>query len=171
MQLTQYTDYSLRVLLYLGSHPDRRVTITELADAYQISRNHLVKVVHQLSIHGWITTIRGKSGGMHLAFPPEQINIGTVIRQTEPHMNLLECFDKENNNCSISPACHLKRVLYQARKAFMEVLDRHSLADVLGSHANAREVISILDANIIQAQAQRAEKKRSRKSDPAETAA
>ncbi len=146
MQLTSYTDYSLRVLIYLGSHPERRVTITELADAYQISRNHLVKVVHQLSHNGWITTIRGKSGGMHLAFPPEQINIGTVIRQTEPHMNLLECFDKENNNCSISPACHLKRVLYQARKAFNDVIDSHTLADVLGSHS--AEIVSILDVNI-----------------------
>jgi len=147
MQLTSYTDYSLRVLMYLASHNDRRVTITEMADAYKISRNHLVKVVHQLSKNGWITTIRGKSGGMHLAFPPEQINIGTVIRQTEPHMNLLECFDNQNDMCSISPVCNLKRILYQARKAFNEVLDRHSLADALGSHS--AEIISILDANIL----------------------
>ncbi|HKI61069.1 MAG TPA: Rrf2 family transcriptional regulator [Mariprofundaceae bacterium] len=149
MQLTLYTDYSLRVLMYLASHNDRRVTITEMADAYQISRNHLVKVVHQLSQNGWITTIRGKSGGMHLAFPPEQINIGTVVRQTEPHMNLLECFDKENNQCSISPVCHLKRILYQARRAFNEVLDQHSLADALGAHS--AEIINILDASILQA--------------------
>ncbi|MDX8407480.1 MAG: Rrf2 family transcriptional regulator [Mariprofundaceae bacterium] len=146
MQLTSYTDYSLRVLIYLGSHPDRRVTISEMAQAYQISRNHLVKVVHQLSVHGWITTIRGKSGGMHLAFPPEQINIGTVIRQTEPHMHLLECFDKQNNTCAISPACSLKRVLYQARKAFNDVIDSHTLADVLGPHS--AEIISLLDAGI-----------------------
>ncbi len=146
MNLTSYTDYSLRVLIYLGTHPDRRVTITEMAEAYQISRNHLVKVVHQLSQHGWITTIRGKSGGMHLAFPPEQINIGTVIRQTEPHMNLLECFDKANNQCTISPACSLKRVLYQARKAFNDVIDSHTLADVLGSHS--ADIINILDASI-----------------------
>jgi len=132
MQLTQYTDYSLRVLVYLGIHPERRVTITEIADAYEISRNHLVKVVHQLSHNGWITTIRGKGGGMHLTFPPEQINIGTVIYQTEPHMNLLECFDKVNDNCTISPACVLKRTLYQARKAFMDVLNQHTLADALG---------------------------------------
>jgi len=153
MQLTTYTDYSLRVLIYLASHDNRRVTITEMADAYQISRNHLVKVVHQLSQNGWITTIRGKSGGMHLAFPPEQINIGTVIRQTEPHMNLLECFDKENNQCSIDPVCSLKRILYQARKAFNEVLDRHTLADALGPHSG--EIISILDASILQANLKR----------------
>lgn len=143
MQLTIYTDYSLRVLIYLGVHRERRVTISEISNAYGISRNHLVKVVHQLSNHGWITTIRGKNGGMHLAFPPEQINIGTIIRQTEPHMNLLECFDKDNNNCSISPACSLKRVLYQARRAFMEVLDQQTLADVLDSHS--AEIVAILE--------------------------
>jgi Rrf2 family nitric oxide-sensitive transcriptional repressor len=141
MQLTQYTDFSLRVLIYLGTHHDRRVTISEISDAYGISRNHLVKVVHQLSNNGWITTIRGKSGGMHLAFPPEQINIGTIIRQTEPHMNLLECFDKENDKCVISPSCSLKRTLYQARKAFMEVLDQHTLADSLGP--KSAEIIRI----------------------------
>ncbi|RMH59330.1 MAG: Rrf2 family transcriptional regulator [Zetaproteobacteria bacterium] len=148
MQLTIYTDYSLRVLIYLGAHPDRRVTINEIAESYGISRNHLVKVVNQLSQKGWITTIRGKHGGMHLAFPPEQINIGMVIRQTEPHMNLLECFDKENNTCSISPACTLKRVLYQARRAFMEVLDQHTLADVLGPHAG--DIIQILERTRIE---------------------
>ncbi len=146
MQLTLHTDYSLRVLLYLAARPDRRVTISELAEAYQISRNHLVKVVHRLSQHGWITTMRGKSGGMHLAFPPEQINIGTVVRQTEPHMHLLECFDKQNNTCSISPICKLKRVLYQARRAFMDVLDSHTLADALGPHGE--EIIAILETNL-----------------------
>jgi len=135
MQLTQYTDYSLRVLIYLGLNQDRRATISEISEAYDISRNHLVKVVHQLSSNGWITTIRGKSGGMHLAFPPHQINIGTIIRQTEPHMNLLECFDKQNDKCVISPACSLKRTLYQARKAFMDVLDQHTLADTIGTHS------------------------------------
>jgi len=145
MQLTQYTDYSLRVLIYLGTHPDRRVKISEIAEVYDISRNHLVKVVHQLSHNGWITTIRGKGGGMHLTFPPEQINIGTVIRQTEPHMNLLECFDKPNDKCTISAACGLKHVLYQARKAFMRVLDDHTLADSLGSRT--AELIQIFESS------------------------
>jgi len=135
MQLTQYTDYSLRVLIYLGLNQDRRTTISEISEAYDISRNHLVKVVHQLSSNGWITTIRGKSGGMHLAFPPHQINIGTIIRQTEPHMNLLECFDNPNDKCVISPACSLKRTLHQARKAFMDVLDQHTLADAIGNRS------------------------------------
>jgi len=143
MQLTQYTDYSLRVLIYLGLNQERRATITEISEAYDISRNHLVKVVHQLSNNGWITTIRGKSGGMHLAFPPHQINIGTVIRQTEPHMNLLECFDKPNDNCTISESCGLKRILHQSRKAFMEVLDRHTLADAIGD--KSADIIRIFE--------------------------
>lgn len=146
MQLTLYTDYSLRVLLYLATHQGRRATISDIADAYQISRNHLVKVVHQLSRNGWIATTRGKSGGMSLAFPPERINIGTVVRQTEPHMNLLECFDKVNNQCAISPSCRLKQVLYQARKAFCDVLDECTLADVIAGGES--EVARILDGNI-----------------------
>lgn len=141
MQLTQYTDYSLRVLLFLGLHPDRRCTITEISNAYEINRNHLVKVVHNLSSSGWITTIRGKSGGMVLSFAPEQINIGAVVRHTEPHMNLLECFDPEENTCVISPACALKHALYKARKAFMDVLDGYSLDDVLHNQDDLRELL------------------------------
>jgi len=137
MQLTQYTDYSLRVLIYLGLHPGERATINEISDVYDISRNHLVKVVHQLSQNGWITTYRGKNGGMHLTFSPEQINIGTIIRQSEPHMHLLECFDKPNDKCTISSACTLKHVLFQARKAFMDVLDQHTLADAIGPHPSS----------------------------------
>ena len=158
MQLTLYTDYSLRVLIYLASHGDRRVTITEMADAYQISRNHLVKVVHNLASHDFIHTTRGKGGGMRLARRPEEVNIGAVIRQTEPHMNLLECFDKQNNRCSISPACSLKRILYQARKAFYDVVDGYTLADVVGQHA--AEIVSILDINIRSAREQRRQHER-----------
>ncbi|HXH71354.1 MAG TPA: Rrf2 family transcriptional regulator [Mariprofundaceae bacterium] len=146
MQLTIYTDYSLRVLLYLGLHPEKRVTISEIADAYGVSRNHLVKVVHNLAQEGWIQTTRGKSGGMRLAFPPDQINIGAVVRKTEPHMNLLECFDREINTCPIISACALKRVLYQARKAFVDVLDQYTIADALGQ---PQAMIQILDANLL----------------------
>jgi len=142
MQLTQYTDYSLRVLVYLGLNPGRRCTISEISEAFDINRNHLVKVVHNLSSSGWITTIRGKSGGMVLAFTPEHINIGAVISHTEPHLNLLECFDYEENTCVISPACQLRHVLYKARKAFMDVLDAYTLADVLAKPA---EIIQLLE--------------------------
>ncbi|MDX8401621.1 MAG: Rrf2 family transcriptional regulator [Mariprofundaceae bacterium] len=142
MHLTQYTDYSLRVLLYLALNRDRRCTIGEIAEAYGVSRNHLVKVVHNLSKDGWITTVRGKAGGMALALPPEQIRLGAVVRQTEPHMNLLECFDSQANTCPITDACALKRVLYQARRAFLKTLDDHTLADVMGRREQVIEILS-----------------------------
>jgi len=133
MQLTQYTDYALRTLIYLGMHPDRRCTITEISEAFKINRNHLVKVVHKLSTSGWIMTVRGKTGGMTLNMAPDQINIAAVVRDTEPHMDLLECFDMQTNTCSIAPVCTLRGVLYEARKAFLDVVAKYSLADVLGN--------------------------------------
>ncbi|MDX8413705.1 MAG: Rrf2 family transcriptional regulator [Mariprofundales bacterium] len=131
MQLTLYTDYSLRVLLYLASHPDKRITITEIAEYFGISRNHLVKVVHNLGKLELIHTIRGKSGGLLLAVAPENINIAETVRQIEPHMNLLECFDDATNTCPITSQCALKGVLFQARKGFMDVLENYTLADML----------------------------------------
>lgn len=131
MQLTLYTDYSLRVLLYLGLVPERTATITEIADAYKISRNHLVKVVHNLSIHGFIQTTRGRGGGICLARPPGQIVIGDVVRHTEMNFTLVECFDRELNTCPIAAACILKDALSEAQKAFMAVLDKNTLADTL----------------------------------------
>src|SRR3569833_749350 len=123
MQLTLYTDYSLRVLLYLGLVPARTATIAEIADAYRISRNHLVKVVHNLSIRGFIQTTRGRGGGICLARPPAQIVLGDVVRHTEMNFPLVECFDRELNTCPIAAACILKDALYEALKAFKAVLD------------------------------------------------
>jgi len=131
MQLTLYTDYSLRVLLYLGKRPGERATITQISDYYSISRNHLVKVVHNLSQLELIHTIRGKSGGMLLAHDPKDINIADVIHHMEPHMNILECFDDASNTCPITEACALKGVLFQAKKSFMNVLQSYTLADLL----------------------------------------
>ena len=128
MQLTQYSDYALRTLIYLAIS-NKNATITEIADHYHISRNHLVKVVHNLGKLGYITTIRGRQGGLHLALPPERINIGEVVRSTEPNFNLVECFDREGNQCVITPACKLKNILGEAFHAFTDVLDRHTLAD------------------------------------------
>jgi Rrf2 family nitric oxide-sensitive transcriptional repressor len=131
MQLTLYTDYSLRVLLYLAMHRDRLVTISEVTEAYDVSRNHMVKVVHNLGQLGLIQTIRGKSGGMRLARDPEEIIVGEVVQQTEPHINLLECFDKETNTCPLINACKLKHLLFQARRGFFDVLNQKTLADML----------------------------------------
>lgn len=145
MQLTLYTDYSLRVLIYLGMRPEQQATITEIADSYGVSRNHLVKVVHNLANLGYIKTTRGRGGGMLLAYRPEQINIGEVVKKTEPNFNLVECFDKENNTCPIAPGCALIKALKAARSSFLEVLNQYTLADVV---ANADELAALLKVEI-----------------------
>jgi len=131
MQLTSYTDYSLRTLLFLASHSDRLITISEIAAYHHISRNHLVKVVHNLSLNGYIHTIRGKSGGMRLKKNAQDIILADVVRLTEPHMHIQECFSQENNTCPLIKNCKLKGILYQARQSFMNVLEKQTLADVL----------------------------------------
>jgi Rrf2 family nitric oxide-sensitive transcriptional repressor len=131
MRLTQYTDYSLRVLIYLGFKKDENVTISELADFYHISRNHLVKVVHNLGLNGYIQTIRGKNGGLKLAHPPGEIIIGDVVRSMEPDFNLLECFNPAEDTCVITRTCALKSVLVGARNTFLEELDKYTLADAI----------------------------------------
>lgn len=131
MRLTQYTDYSLRVLIYLAYKKDANVTISELADFYHISRNHLVKVVHNLGLNGFILTIRGKNGGLRLAHSAEKIVVGDVVRAMEPDFNLLECFSPEEDQCVITRACALKSVLFNARDVFLQELDKYTLADAI----------------------------------------
>lgn len=131
MQLTLYTDYSLRVLIYLGTHRDETVTISEIAEGYGISRNHLVKVVHHLAGTGFVHTTRGKGGGLRLMRPPEEINLGQVIRSTEGGFELVECMNQETNTCPIHQVCSLKGVVREALAAFTAVWDRYTLADVL----------------------------------------
>lgn len=130
MRLTLYTDYSLRVLIYLAQNPDKVVTISELADFYRISRNHLVKVVHELGLNGYVHTTRGKHGGIRLARPPDQIVIGEVVRKTEPDFDLLECLNPVGDHCVITNVCKLKSVLTEARDQFLGQLDSRTLADL-----------------------------------------
>lgn len=144
VRLTVYTDYSLRTLMYLGVRGrENLVTIQEIADAYQISKNHLMKVTHDLGKHGYIETIRGRGGGIRLALEPEQINIGDVVRKTEDDFHLVECFNPEGNLCKISPECRLKFALQQALKAYLAVLDTYTLADVLVSKDILSELFGI----------------------------
>ncbi|HEX8739834.1 MAG TPA: Rrf2 family transcriptional regulator [Casimicrobiaceae bacterium] len=131
MRLTTFSDYSLRALMYLGVHDDRLATIGELANAYGVSENHLVKVVHHLAQHGYIETIRGRGGGMRLARPPSEINVGEVVRGTEESLTLVECFDGSTSRCRIEPACRLKGMLGRALDAFFATLDRYTLADLI----------------------------------------
>lgn len=131
MQLTLHTDYALRVLIYLTQKRDDLATITEIADFYQISRNHLVKVVHHLSSAGFIQTTRGKHGGMKLARSPELISIGDVVRRMEPNFDIVECFNADNPACVVLSVCALKTALYQASNEFLGVLDHFTLADAI----------------------------------------
>lgn len=131
MQLTSYTDYALRVLLYLAMSPEQQAKITEIADFFNISRNHLVKVVHQLGSKGFVKTTRGKGGGLSLQRPPEMIRIGEVVRSMENHFNWVECFDPAQQQCRLIPSCGLKHLLARAGNAYFQTLDTATLADVL----------------------------------------
>lgn len=143
MRLTSFTDYSLRVLMYLATDPDRRATIAEIAAAFDISRNHLMKVVQFLGQAGWLANVRGRAGGIELAHAPEDINIGGVVRATEGDPLPAECFDRANNTCGIVRACKLKGVLAEAVEAFNEVLDQYTLADLVANrNALARMLMS-----------------------------
>jgi Rrf2 family nitric oxide-sensitive transcriptional repressor len=114
MRLTTFSDYTLRVLMYLGVRRDELVTIGEIAAAYGISENHLMKVVHFLARQGYVETVRGKGGGLRLAMAPEDIGVGEVVRGTEESLALVECFDAEQSQCNIAPACLLKGVFKKA---------------------------------------------------------
>jgi Rrf2 family nitric oxide-sensitive transcriptional repressor len=130
MQLTSYTDYVLRVLLYLAMSPEQQAKITEIADFFNISRNHLIKVVHQLGSKSFVKTTRGK-GGLSLPRPSEMIRIGEVVRSMENHFNRVECFGPARQHCRLRPGCGLKHVLTRAGNAYFQILDNATLADVL----------------------------------------
>jgi len=131
MRLTIYTDYALRTLIYLGVHRDRLCTIGEIAARYVISKNHLLKVGRELAAGGFVETVRGNGGGLRLARSPHLINIGDVVRQTEPDMDLVGCFDASGPGCRIEGACKLHDVLSVALSAFMAELDTYTLADLM----------------------------------------
>jgi Rrf2 family nitric oxide-sensitive transcriptional repressor len=131
MQLTLFSDYSLRLLLYLATHPDRLVPVPEVGRAYGISENHLVKVVQLLVSEKLVESVRGRGGGLRLACAAADVNIGALVRLTEADFDLVECFDERTNTCPIAPACGLKGALREARTAFLAALDAYTLADFL----------------------------------------
>jgi Rrf2 family nitric oxide-sensitive transcriptional repressor len=133
MRLTAYTDFSLRVLIYLAINPERRPTIAEIAERYGASKAHMMKVVYQLGLKGYVATVRGKGGGLTLARPIETITVGEIVRQTEPDMAIVSCFDDGAPACVIAPACRLRGKLAEARAAFLKVLDDCTLAEVVGN--------------------------------------
>jgi len=131
LNLTLHTDYSLRILLYLAEHTDRPVSTREISEAYGISRNHLVRVVQTLQSHSFVKAATGRSGGITLARDPSGINIGEVVRKTEPNFRIVECFDLKENTCRILPVCTLRGVLGEALESFFQVLNGYTLADLV----------------------------------------
>ncbi|MEJ9150767.1 Rrf2 family transcriptional regulator [Bacillus smithii] len=132
MRLTSYTDYALRVLIFLAAKDnDELSSIREISEVYGISKNHLMKIIYGLGKMGIIETIRGRNGGIRLAMKPKDINIGEVVRQTEEDFRLVECFDPENNLCVISPVCGLRHILNHALATYLAVLDQYTLADLV----------------------------------------
>ncbi|AHI29443.1 RrF2 family transcriptional regulator [Marinobacter similis] len=142
MHITRYTDFSLRVLIYLAVQGDRLSTIKEIAESYDISKNHLMKIVHQLNRKGYIETVRGKNGGMRLQMAPRDINIGILVRETEEDLNIVECFATKDA-CKISPVCGLRGMFGEAMDAFLKTLDQYTLEDVI-PRAHRTQLLRIL---------------------------
>ena len=136
MHLTRYTDYSLRTLIYLGTRPEKLATISEIAAYHDISRNHLMKVVHQLGANNYIDTLRGKGGGIKLARPPGQIVVGDVVRSMEENMDIVACFQPDFSACILAPGCRLKTAMGEALQSFLATLDLYTLADLIGERGN-----------------------------------
>lgn len=136
MKLTLFTDYAIRVLLYLGARPERLCSIGEVAQGYRISQNHLMKVVNQLARQGYVESVRGRAGGIRLGRAPEAINLGAVVRDSEEGFDLADC-----SACVVASACGVTGVLNEATAAFLAVLDRYTLADMLKSRLKLRELL------------------------------
>lgn len=143
MQLTYFTDYALRVLIYAAVRPGSRCLTSDVATAFGMSRHHVVKVVNELRHLGYIDTTRGRDGGFALARQPDRIRIGEVVRRTEGSMALVECFNRDTNTCPLSPACGLKGVLREAFDAFLAVLDRATLADLVAEPRWVTQVVAL----------------------------
>jgi Rrf2 family nitric oxide-sensitive transcriptional repressor len=143
MRLTVYTDYSLRLLMYLALKDDGLATIEEIAKGYGISKNHLMKVAHQLGVAGYIDTVRGRHGGLRLAKPAKAIGLGEVVRHTEPDMAIVMCFEPVNADCAVLPYCVLRKALERARAAFINVLDDYTLSDLVKPRASLQALLAI----------------------------
>ena len=137
MKLTLFTDYAIRVLLYLGARPERLCSIGEVAQAYRVSQNHLMKVVNRLARHGYVDSVRGRAGGIRLGRPATAINLGALVRDTEDGFELVDCA-----RCVVAPACGATSVLDEALGAFLAVLDRYTLADLLGRRHDLRLLLA-----------------------------
>jgi Rrf2 family nitric oxide-sensitive transcriptional repressor len=139
MRLSDYTDYTLRVLMYCAAHPDRLVTIAEIADSHRVSKNHLMKIVNDLSRQRLLETTRGRGGGLRLLQAPSAIRVGDVLRNAETDFRLVECFDPSSDACTLTPVCRLKSVLGKALSAYFAELDAVTLADIAGPNLRSSD--------------------------------
>lgn len=139
MRLARMTDYAIRLLIYVAQRPERRCTISEVATAYGLSQTHLMKITNQLALDGWLSTARGKGGGIRLARPPSAIVLGDVVRTMEPDFFIVECF-ATGHGCILHGNCKLTGVMDGALRSFMDYLDSHTLADVLPTPTGAASV-------------------------------
>jgi Rrf2 family transcriptional regulator, nitric oxide-sensitive transcriptional repressor len=144
MRLADYTDYTLRVLMYCATHPGRRITIAELAEQHQVSKNHLMKIVNDLARQGVLETTRGRGGGLRLLRPPDEIRIGDIVRSCETDFRLVECFDPGDVHCRLSGGCRLQGVFNRALRAFFSELDQATLADITALRTAGPAVVKLL---------------------------
>ena len=147
MRLTQFSDYALRTLLFLGVRDGEVVSVSEIARSYGISYHHLVKVAAMLTELGLVEAVRGRRGGLRLAKPLAEINVGWVVRRTEPDFCLVECFDAATDSCPITPVCGLKHVLAEAQRSFLSALDRCTLGDLLAKPDRKVQLIQLWAAS------------------------
>ncbi|MBT0963887.1 Rrf2 family transcriptional regulator [Denitromonas iodatirespirans] len=144
MNITQHTDYALRVLIYLGACPERRVTVKEVAERFDISRSHVMKIVNQLVTLGFVEGLRGKGGGLRLGRPAGEIGVGEVVRRMEPGFDLVDCFRAESS-CLLNANCRLKGALHAALQAFLAKLDELTLADLIVNQPRLRDQLGIVE--------------------------
>jgi len=143
MQLTRFSDYSLRVLMFLAHRHGALTTIKDVSDAHRISESHLMKVVHSLAKRGYVKTVRGKGGGIRLARAPADITVGKVVRDVEP-LTPVECFEPGyDGSCRLYPNCRLRGVLDSAQSEFLATLDAHSIGDVMGPRRMAVQPVRL----------------------------
>ena len=143
MRLNAQTDYALRLLMQLAVNQDALITISEVAERFRISRNHLMKIAQALGQRGFIETVRGRSGGLRLASPPEEISVGAVVRKMEGDFAVVECLPGGNGQCIISSACRLTGIMSEALEAFLQVLDGYTIGDLCGRNPKLAKILSM----------------------------
>lgn len=159
MQLSLHSDYALRVLIYLGTHPGELARTRAISEAYGISKNHLVRVLQTLGEHGYVDLVPGRAGGVRLARDAESIRLGEVLRRAEPNLRLVECFDRATNTCPIIQVCGLRAYLSDALESFLGAMNRHTLADLVTAERRGRLASVFVQIARGQAEAPRAGKR------------